>query len=379
MYPDEYKIDVAQGDLTEETLESIDEHSINTVLANNGYQERIFSSFKIMTQEFSHNLTECFVTKRFETSPLFLPLSKGHNRVYIEWISGFLSENSSFWNLLSPVHPKEYEVAEFLTFPMQAHFDYMEAVLKERREPVYLWVHFFEPHHPFRTPPEYSHRYGSDDVDLYDADLNYLDDQFGRFIEKLKREGLYDKYIIVLTADHGIDIKSDKDGKRKYEQNIQASGFKINIPLLIHLPGQTQEVKLDTLAEQVDIPPTLLELNNIEIPSWMQGESLVKYMKNPEKLSEKLKINLPLVYFDLIRMKNMGIQPEDAIVSIFWLKYRTGWKLSAREKQINIEPIFIYNWQDDPLEQKNLIDDSRYSYIIDKIRKSGILSRFEYI
>ena len=39
--------------------------------------------------------------------------------------------------------------------------------------------------------------------DSYDRCLAYLDDQLGRLFEDLERQGLLDRSVVIVTADHG--------------------------------------------------------------------------------------------------------------------------------------------------------------------------------
>jgi arylsulfatase A-like enzyme len=51
------------------------------------------------------------------------------------------------------------------------------------------------------TPDEQTHI-----VDLYDAEVAYFDEQLGALLVELKRRGLLDSTLIVVTADHGEEL-----------------------------------------------------------------------------------------------------------------------------------------------------------------------------
>ena len=76
-----------------------------------------------------------------------------------------------------------------------------------------------------------------------------------------------------------------------------------NVPLIIHLPGQKKGVKVRTLAEQIDLAPTILDLIGTPRPEWMEGESLVPYMKNPSLQSEKIKFSMVFFYDDFTEVR----------------------------------------------------------------------------
>jgi arylsulfatase A-like enzyme len=75
---------------------------------------------------------------------------------------------------------------------------------------------------------------------------------------------------VIVTADHGEMFDHNRlahGGPDLYEGLI-------HIPLLIHLPGQKQGVRIEELAQQADLLPTLLDLVGAPFPSWVDGASL---------------------------------------------------------------------------------------------------------
>lgn len=48
------------------------------------------------------------------------------------------------------------------------------------------------------------------------------------------------------------------------------------IPLLIHFPGDAHIGRIRTNTQQIDIAPTVLDFMGLSIPSWMEGESLLR-------------------------------------------------------------------------------------------------------
>ncbi|MGA2388489.1 MAG: sulfatase [Candidatus Sulfotelmatobacter sp.] len=161
-------------------------------------------------------------------------------------------------------------------------------------KPIFLWTHILPPHDPYFVPPPYRHRFVSEQVrnyenfwvpdterirpgvslqDLhaaYDEMMLYADQSVGDFLDWLSRTGRLDRSIVIVTADHGelFDHGRLGHGGRDLYQGL------IHIPLLIHLPRQTQGVHIDQLAQQADLLPTLLDLAGTPAPSWVDGASL---------------------------------------------------------------------------------------------------------
>ncbi len=69
-----------------------------------------------------------------------------------------------------------------------------------RHRPLFMWIHFFDPHDPYTPPAPYSTEFKNRP---YDGEIAYVDATLGKLIENLKKMGLYEKSLIVFTSDHG--------------------------------------------------------------------------------------------------------------------------------------------------------------------------------
>src|SRR5208282_4655989 len=71
---------------------------------------------------------------------------------------------------------------------------------KHRTGSHFVWVHLFDPHDPYEPPPPFSEKYKDH---LYDGEIAYADSALTRWITFLKKTGVYDNAIIIITGDHG--------------------------------------------------------------------------------------------------------------------------------------------------------------------------------
>lgn len=133
----------------------------------------------------------------------------------------------------------------------------------------FLWVHYYDPHHPYE-PPERDGRtlHGEG----YDREISYVDHAFGDLLERLDRDGALEDSILVVVGDHGESLGQHDEkthGIFIYEPAM-------HVPLFIRAPGLIPAgTEIDRPAELVDLAPTVLELLGLPAMDDAQGASLV--------------------------------------------------------------------------------------------------------
>ena len=99
----------------------------------------------------------------------------------------------------------------------------------------------------------------------------FVDTLLGELIDKLKTKGLYDRSLIIITADHGISFKANDMRRGLTETNYQDI---MPVPLFIKLPNQHEAVVDDKNVETIDILPTIADILNITLPGPVDGQSV---------------------------------------------------------------------------------------------------------
>jgi arylsulfatase A-like enzyme len=162
-------------------------------------------------------------------------------------------------------------------------------------QPRFVWMHILPPHDPYVAPPpfqkaflssgklthnsdyiRYRHEAPPPGVSVdelrarYDENIAYADHAVGDFLDWLDQTGRLDRSIILVSADHG---ESFEHHWLKHSGPYLYNGL-IHIPLLVHVPGQTQGGRIAQPAEQADLLPTVLDLVGVQVPAWTDGTSL---------------------------------------------------------------------------------------------------------
>ncbi|UGU15948.1 sulfatase [Sinomicrobium kalidii] len=117
----------------------------------------------------------------------------------------------------------------------------------------------------------------------YYAAVSMIDAQVGRLLDALDELGLRENTIVVLWGDHGW--KLGEYGMWAKHSNAELD---TRAPLIISAPGFSKGEKTRSLAELVDVYPTLCELSGIEQPGHLQGESLVPVLTDPKRSVKKV-------------------------------------------------------------------------------------------
>jgi choline-sulfatase len=144
---------------------------------------------------------------------------------------------------------------------------------KHRTGPHFVWVHLYDPHDPYEPPPPFSEKYKDH---LYDGEIAYADSAVARWIAFLKKAGVYDNAIIIVTGDHGEGL--GEHGEETHGLFLYDST--LHIPLILKMPlkaaasAQRSSV-IDAQVRTTDILPTILSVTGVATPAELKGESLL--------------------------------------------------------------------------------------------------------
>ncbi len=189
----------------------------------------------------------------------------------------------------------------------------IELLRQHGDKPFFLAVGMVRPHYPMVAPPEYFQMYPFEEVSLphiptgdtddipklglgptlstknpigkypdnqkrmwsaYYASVSFMDQQIGRIIEHLDASGLAETTAVVFTSDHGYHL-----GEHTMWQKSNLHEEVTRIPLMISVPGAGTG-RTNSLAELVDIYPTLVNALGQDIPTGLDGKSLLPVLSD---------------------------------------------------------------------------------------------------
>lgn len=143
-------------------------------------------------------------------------------------------------------------------------------------QPVFVWIHFYDPHDPYDPPEPYRSEYAGRP---YDGEIAYADSALGRFLSFLRKQRLYDTATIVVVGDHGEglgDHGEQTHGLFLYDSTL-------HVPLILKPPRAASDedpgtgphgVVVATQVRTVDIVPTIVDLEGIRDQQPRDGASL---------------------------------------------------------------------------------------------------------
>lgn len=169
-------------------------------------------------------------------------------------------------------------------------------------------------------------------VQAYLASISFMDNQVGRVLEALDRNGYADNTIVVLWSDHGYHL-----GEKEITGKNTLWDRSARVPLIFAGPGIRESSESVRPVELLDVYPTLSELCGLPFQDHLEGLSLVPLLRNPNASRSR-----PAITTD--NHDNHGVRTEE----YRYIQYADG----SEE---------LYDMIDDPNEFTNLADDPEYA------------------
>ncbi len=173
----------------------------------------------------------------------------------------------------------------------------VEWLERNRNRSFFLFINYNAPHNAYIPPEKYLAPLRKRLTGIhpwfraYLGEVAYTDDYLGRVLSALKRLGLYDNTIIVLTSDHGEifsaahEMSPYTDVKAIFTHGQTQLDEELRVPLIIK-PAEgrfRKNMLIDAQVRNVDIVPTILEMMDLPVPAACQGKSLLPVIDGKER------------------------------------------------------------------------------------------------
>ncbi len=167
--------------------------------------------------------------------------------------------------------------------------------------PFFAFLNYFDAHAPYLPPPPYDTLYGGGDpvVDLsrqrewspaeiqralnsYEGAITFMDAQLGRLFDELKRQGIAENTLIIVTSDHGEQF--GEHGLFGHANSLYRAV--LHVPLVVSYPPKVPAgVSVATPVSLVDLASTVMDLvaanpdshrpfpSRTLVTTWTGGES----------------------------------------------------------------------------------------------------------
>lgn len=229
------------------------------------------------------------------------------------------------------------------------------------QEKWYLFVHYWDPHAGYNPPAEHDVFHdGSraeqcqnlfippDEVNAitsrYDGEIHYADHEFGRVLDFLEEKDVLADTLVVFNSDHGEIMAEPRFFKGRADRFCHRDLHDdcLRVPLIVAGPSVPAGLRPGTVAQHVDIVPTIIELLDLE-PGGLEfdGRSLAPWLA-AEAADEETPPR-PVFFSENTYQRKRGI-------------LQGKWKLieNLDPRRIDLPPKELYDLEADPLEACNV-------------------------
>jgi iduronate 2-sulfatase len=186
-------------------------------------------------------------------------------------------------------------------------------------------------------------------IQAYRASITFMDAQVGRVLDELHRLGLTEKTIVVMTSDHGYHMY-----QHGLWQKMSLFENSARVPMIISAPGAKAFGQSTTsLAELVDLYPTLADLCELKVPEYLDGVSLKPILNDRQQRVKE-------AAFTQLRRGNF----DGYSIRTDRFRY-TLWDSGKKGEQ-------LYDMENDPSETQNLANHADSKARVAELREKVI-------
>lgn len=202
-----------------------------------------------------------------------------------------------------------------------------------------------------------------------------IDDNIGRLVDFLKKEGLWDNTVIIYTSDQGMMLgEHDFQDKRwMYEESMR-------MPFIMHYPRRIESGSVtDLIINNTDFTPTIIGLAGGSAPDYMQGKSFIRTLNGEEEIDWRT-ATYYRYWMHIIHHyvpAHFGLRSKDYKLMFFYGKHYLAeeeheghyWKKQYHGEENETPHTWeFYDLKNDPQELHNRYNDPAYREIIAELK-----------
>ncbi|KAL2817206.1 alkaline-phosphatase-like protein [Aspergillus granulosus] len=195
--------------------------------------------------------------------------------------------------------------------------------------------------------------------------IQSIDDNVGRMLDFLDKEGLTENTIVIYTSDQGFFLGEHGwfDKRFMYEESFQ-------MPFLIRYPREIAPGSIcNDIICNVDFAPTFLDLAHLHIPTYMQGVSFraLLQQRTPEDW-QQVAYHRYWMHRDVIHeaYAHYGVR-DQRYKLIYW--YNEDFGLEGTRPGGEEKEWELFDCEEDPLELFNCFNETRYKGVVERMMK----------
>ena len=293
------------------TLPPIEEkpkETIAGILKKYGYSTATFNPNPVFSTTWGGRNS----TKGFDIYDVMLSNKKRYCLFFEIYLSSIVKFFREYFNKKGVVQKKTYSLYDMLlkivsNLLFTKHYLYVPTAeeinkkalmwIKNQKDKFFVWLHYMDVHEPY-NPEDYKdkkelrylvakYRYLPNMltkqerkklIDLYDLEIEYIDNAINNLLKELKDLNFFENSIILVSADHGDAFGEHGTFGHGGKYSPQLYDEVLHIPLIIY-GLEKKGIKIDRQVQLLDLGPTICNLLKISIPHNFFGGNLF----NPSK------------------------------------------------------------------------------------------------
>tara|TARA_B110001450_G_scaffold122735_1_gene115623 strand:+ start:432 stop:2006 length:1575 start_codon:yes stop_codon:yes gene_type:complete len=198
-----------------------------------------------------------------------------------------------------------------------------------------------------------------------------IDDNIGKLLDFLEKEGIADNTIVIYTSDQGYFLGEHGffDKRLIYEESMQ-------MPFVIRYPKEIKGgQRIDDIILNIDFAALLADYAGIKEVDYFQGKSFRENLKGniTDDWRKQMYYRYWLHHPD--RPAHFGLRNERYKLVLF---YGQGLDKQGASKESSVPAWEFYDLKKDSLELQNAINDTEYTQIIEEMKRQLVLEKEKY-